>query len=642
MCGLAGRVGLNLNSIDVSPLAGMMDVVAHRGPNAQGYALFGPPDTAPQTGVDSRDLRQQNWPHVRVALGHRRLSIIDLSEAANQPMRSSDGRHWLVFNGAIYNYVELRQELAAKGIGFRTDSDTEVILAAYQYWGEQCVEHFNGMFAFALYDRAQQRIVCCRDRLGIKPFYYAIHNQVLSFGSEIKQLLETDMPRHANPNRVFDYLVVGSTDHDEETCFAGVRQLLPGRRMVIDLAASNVDIQIEKYWSPQPDQAIEDLSQADAAERLRDLLEDSVRLRMRCDVALGSCLSGGLDSSTIVSLMSLVRERDGLDFEQHTFTYRPDHPSIDESHFATLVAERVGAKQHIKQMQPDEVVDRLDRFLWHEEEPIGDLTHVARANVMELARNCGVTVLLDGQGGDELFLGYPRYYIPVCLRYWRTSGLAKAIGEFRKATKHSSISPWRMAASAALFGSVEVRTFFFRQRVLRWINRSFLEKHSIRAVAKAHHLSSDVWELQCRELLQMQLPHLLRHEDRDSMASSIEARTPLLDHRLVEFVMALGVHTKIHDGWTKYCLRSAMEGILPKQIQWRRDKLGFAVPSSDWMEAVMRHANDWLTDDLACEPFVDMDKLRQGMASGRLRGKTLWRILSLEKTMRIFGLSVPP
>lgn len=636
MCGLAGRIGLTNSELDVGPLANMMDAVEHRGPNAQGFALFGLNGEEPKTGADSRELKSKNWPNVRVAFGHRRLSIFDLSAAANQPMSYADGRYWLVFNGAIYNYLELREELESLGLTFRTKSDTEVVLAAYQQWGEHCVDRFNGMFAIAILDREKRKVVCLRDRLGIKPFYYSIVDGVLSFGSEIKQLLEAGVPRKANSRRFFDFLIVGSTDHHEETCFDGVKQLLPSHRMVVDLESGNV--RFDEYWSPQRDDSIAKLSIDDASAQVRELLIDSVRIRMRCDVPLGSCLSGGLDSSTVVTLMSKIREEEGLTFDQHTFTYQPSDPKIDESHYADLVSNHVGAERHISKVDPQQIIEKLDRYLWHEEEPIGALNHFARAEVMANARSKGVTVVLDGQGGDELFLGYPRYYIPAFLRYWKDAGLTKSLREFRLATKNSDTSMTRLTLLALLFGNISLRTLFFRNRVRRWMNRNFLAEHSIREVAEDHHLSSDLWEMQRRDIMQVQLPHLLRHEDRDSMASSIEARTPLLDHRLVEFVMNLGPHTKINDGWTKYSLRTSMEGILPKEIQWRRQKLGFTVPTSKWLNALSDYAKQELSGDIACESFVDPIRLRKGIANGTVSGNTLWRILSVEKTMRIFSL----
>ena len=463
MCGLAGLIGLTVKDLDVAPLANMMDVVHHRGPDAQGYALFSLVDAAPYTGSNSRHLDASPPGNVRVALGHRRLSIIDLSAAANQPMSYADGQYWLIFNGAIYNYIELRQQLQDAGFDFRTHSDTEVILAAYAQWGDRCVERFNGMFAFAIFDRPRRRVFCARDRFGIKPFYYALHNGVLRFGSEIKQLLETGLPRRTNASRVFDYLMVGSTDHHEETCFAGVKQLLPSRRMVITLEPDSADIQIERYWQPQRDLQLVDLPIDEASQRVRELLHDAVRLRMRCDVPLGSCLSGGLDSSTVVALMSQVRAAEGKDFEQHTFTFQPSDPSIDESRFADLVSQQVGAIRHIKTIDPGDVVERLDTFLWHEEEPIGDLTHFARSQVMALAHESGITVVLDGQGGDELFLGYPRYYVPAFLSYWRYEGFRKALREFRRATQNSSQGALRLASAALLFGNVSLRTQYFRR-----------------------------------------------------------------------------------------------------------------------------------------------------------------------------------
>lgn len=638
MCGIAGLVRLEDAELDARLLANMMDIVHYRGPDGQGFALFSHDDATVRTGNDSATLRNGQWPRIDVALGHRRLAIIDLSAAANQPMSYEDERYWIVFNGAIYNYVELRQELQSAGLPFRTTSDTEVILAAYRHWGLHCVDHFNGMFAIAIFDRTKRRVVCFRDRLGIKPFYYTLSDGIFRFASEIKQLLEAGAPRKVNPRLVFDYVISGTTDHCQETCFESVQQLLPSHRLVIQFANGRGKMETARYWQPERRTEHRTLSLESASEQVADLLMDSVKLRMRCDVPLGSCLSGGLDSSSVVTLMAANRKALQQDTPQHTFTYQPDEALIDESHFAKIVSDHVGAESHVTRIDPDELIRLLDTHLWHEEEPIANLSHFARARVMALAKQVGVTVVLDGQGGDELFLGYERYYVPAFLTFLRDYGPFKAFREFWLATRHSKLGMSRLLLYAFLFGNTRVRAMYFKRRASGWMNPSFLKQNDVLEVARTHHLGLDTWEMQRRDMLEIQLPHLLRHEDRDSMASSIEARTPLLDHRLVEFVMSLGLHTKIHDGWTKLVLRHAMRAHLPSEILWRRDKLGFAVPQSKWTTALHAHARQQLTGDLACESFVDAAQVRKRIHDGRIDSHTLWRIMSLEKMMRIFEL----
>lgn len=617
----------------------MMDLVRYRGPDDEGYALLWFGGREAVTGGSAGDLRGRPPTDARVALGHRRLAIIDLSPEAHQPMAYAGGRVWVAFNGEIYNFVELRRDLERRGYTFRSRSDTEVIPAAYLEWGLDCVQQFNGMFAIVLVDVAERRVVAWRDRLGIKPLYYRLADGVLEIGSEIKQLLVGQACPRVNAARLLDHLVFDVTDHHEETCVAGVSQLLPGHRLVVSFGEGGGGrVSVERYWEPRRDPAVERLSVEEAAARVRDLVTDAVRLRMRSDVPLGSCLSGGLDSSTVVCLVSRLRQEQGLDIVQHTFTYQPDDPAIDESGYADLVARICGAVRNVTGVTAEDLGAYLDRHLWHNDEPTGGLSHFARSRVMALVRRTGVTVVLDGQGGDELFLGYERYYVPAFLNMVKRRRVGTALREFILSTRRSAVRLPRMAAYAMMFGSARVRARVLERRARRWANPRLIDGDGMLETARRYHLGLDIWEMQKRELLSVQLPHLLRHEDRDSMAVSVEARVPLLDHRLVEFVMSLPPEHKIRNGWTKYCLRVGMEGILPAEIQWRRHKLGFNVPQERWVRAMDDAVRATLLGDLACEPFVCRDRLRAALEGGRLDARTVWRLYSAERFMRQFGL----
>jgi asparagine synthase (glutamine-hydrolysing) len=516
MCGIAGVFNLDSRPVDLAVLERMSGVIAHRGPDDMGIYV-----------------------DVNVGLVHRRLAIIDLGAGGHQPMVSADGQTCVVFNGEIYNYLELAAELRGHGCTFRSRSDTEVILHAYRIWGRDCVQHFNGMFAIAVWDRNDRSLWLARDRLGVKPLYYAFDGRRLVFGSEIKALREVDgVGRRANPQAIAQYLE-RTYPVDDQTWFDGVQQLPPGTTAHLDARGR---LLAETYWDPA-DLYRRAEPRDDAPARIRELLEDSVRLRLRSDVPVGAHLSGGLDSSSVVALMSRLSE-----VPVHTFSGAfAEGAQYDEREFINVVAQRFGTLHHEVVPGWEVVPQLLPTLIWHMDEPSVGPGLLPQFLVCSLSRDHGVTVVNGGQGGDELFGGYPKY-----LAHHDLAQRARtALGRQRR----------------RLLGGVS-RDF---HRAVRGLD---LRRPGVLADPLANEMYGDV-----RHYLQA----LLHVEDRTSMAVSIESRTPLLDYRLVELAASIPSSDKMAGGVLKSVLRDAMRDLLPSVIVDRRDKRGFPTPIGPWM-----------------------------------------------------------
>lgn len=612
MCGILGLWQRDGGGIEPTVLQRATERLRHRGPDDEGYLLaatargwvqpYGGPDTAlalrlpilPPTPLESVDL----------ALGFRRLSILDLSPAGHQPMASPDGRHWLVLNGEIYNYRELRRELAAQGVEFRSGTDTEVVLAAYRLWGTACVARFNGMWAFAVWDAAQRLLFCARDRFGIKPFYYWLAGPLFAFASELKGLLALPgAPRKPNDPLIYDFLTAGLLDHTEETCFAGLRALPPAHSLLVRVDG----VEQRPYWSLDLERRAEP---GDQAGQFVALFEDAVRLHLRSDVAVGTCLSGGLDSSAIVSVANRLLRREGVidpalvGDRQKTFSACFADPRFDERQHIAHVLAATGAEANFVFPNPAQLLDDLPRLIWHQEEPFGSTSIFAQWCVMRRAAERGVRVLLDGQGADELLAGYHGYFD----YYW--GGLLEQ-GRLTR-LRHE------LAAYRALYGPPWPRLLgrvlrpFLPSALLPLIRRlwrggglglhpdfTHLYRHrrwDDRPAGSADRLHGAL----SRALTHTSLPALLRYEDRNSMAFSIEARVPFLDYRLVEFLFGLPAEAKISAGYTKAVMRRALQGVLPEPIRTRTDKMGFVTPESVWIAGPLR---DWLRDIAASASF---------------------------------------
>jgi asparagine synthase (glutamine-hydrolysing) len=609
----------------------MSNALVHRGPDGEGYVLHGPgrPLRA------GRDLRDDAGPGTAtVGLAHRRLAIIDLTERSDQPMIDERGRCSLVYNGEIYNYLEVRAELERSGHRFRTTGDTEVVLNAYLEWGPDCVQRFVGMWAFALLDLERQSLLLSRDRFGIKPLFYAVVRGELRFASEIKGLLAAqDFAVEPNDDVVRRFMLIGQVDVAGESFFRDIFQLPPAHQAVVPLDAPSV-IRPQRYWElPDPTDVV---STANAPERLEALLRDSVRLHARSDVPVGTCLSGGLDSSAIVCEAELLRQQGQIpSFAHHGFGYVPQDPAHSERRHMDVVTRKTQLEMTYVDDDPGRVLDVIPSIARQQDEPFGTASIVAQWFVFESAARAGLKVMLDGQGADEVLGGYHTYLPMIArahLRRWRLLRYAQLAAEHRKLLGAAPLTPLDAVASAVpavrRVGDGRARALTPAAALLSPGFRGAWHRADEGALA-----ARSINEI-LRRATTLQLPALLRFEDRNSMAHSIEARVPFLDHRLVEFAFRLPGDQKIHGVVTKHVLREALVGILPEPIRARTDKVGFrADPGITWTFAARhrdvlvrsgtRFEDRWF-DRGALERLIDTtDRTQENEYA-------LWRAISLK------------
>jgi asparagine synthase (glutamine-hydrolysing) len=612
MCGIAGLVSTgSIPAGDALPV--MLELQAHRGPDGAG-----------------------NWISAdgRVQLGHRRLSILDLSERGAQPKLDSTGRYVLTYNGEIYNYLELRSELQGRGHSFHTGTDTEVILEAYKAWGEQCLQRFNGMFSFALYDRQKQQLFCARDRYGEKPFLSASTPERFAFASEYKALLALPwIRRDIDDFRLLRGLHTPSTGFDSErqTVFPAIQQLLPGEALRLD--CRSMQQRIWRYWDLQPNAELTALPEAEAIARFGELLTDAVRIRMRSDVPVGSCLSGGLDSSAIVSL---IRQRIAPDGDYHTFTGRFPGTSADEWSYAEPVIAASRVTSHVVEPTSAGFAAELGEFLWANELPVGSSSQYAQYCVFRLAKQQGVTVLLDGQGADEFLGGYEQYfrvYVQALRERGDTERLQRELPAIRQRYPLALTPPSRGWRDRLPF---RLRRWLSQQlgigsNLLYGLNsdaaRQVAQQNQRGRVERFHALSSALYQ----DSYRMGLTTLLRYGDRNSMAHSREVRLPFCDHRLAELALSLPPEMLMGEVQTKRLLRESMRGILPELVRSRWNKQGFRPPQDTWFQGpLLTMAEDLLhSRSFLDSPYWDapwwhrlLDRLKAGESQ---LGWTLWQ-----------------
>ena len=552
MCGIAGIIDKNGKSITLNEIKEMTDAIIHRGPDGEGFFI------------------EKNF-----AFGHRRLSIIDLSEKASQPMHYLQ-KYTIVFNGEIYNYIELRDQLIKQNYTFSSESDTEVILAAYAYWGESCVEQFNGMWAFALYDKTKQQIFCSRDRFGIKPFYFCEVGERLCFGSEIKQLLPFLPENIVNKQILLDYLFIGVEEYNYQTFFKDIQKLPQGHNLIYELKSGSYEI--KPYYEINIDEKIGKLSFNEAKDRFKGLFEDSINLRLRSDVKVGSCLSGGLDSSSIAVTAAQKYNTESTDDKFGAVHARSIEKNTDESDLAQIVAETANLDLHFTSPDQKDFEKILEDVIKIQEEPFGSPSIMMQYFVFQKAKDEGLVVMLDGQGGDELLLGYDRYFVA-----WLHSikGISRLFN-FRKIVSNSKLSSLQLLKYYLYFSNSKVRKAKIRRK-FSFIKEEYLTQLNTGLLQKLSHGFHSLAGLQKDEVLKYQLPHLLKYEDKNSMAHSIESRLPFLDYRLLEFALSLPPDYKIKKGWSKYILRKSMDNQLDKEVLWRKNKFGFEAPMKIWM-----------------------------------------------------------
>ena len=554
MCGIAGIVNRRDSPVSRAELKRMTDIVSHRGPDGEGFYI-----------------------EANVGLGHRRLAIIDLTEAGVQPMHSADGDLVIVFNGEIYNYLELRDELVALGRTFHSHSDTEVILEAYRVWGQDCVNRLNGMWGFAIYDRRSHLLFCSRDRFGVKPFYYYASADLFVFGSEIKQLLDFVPSRLANHTELGTFLIAGMTDYSTRTFFRDVHKLAAGHNLLVD--TRNGRFEIKPYYRLVPVD-LEHSTEDEVFSSFAELFKDSIRIRLRSDVAVGTSLSGGLDSSAIATFASRY---------YHSATDKPfcaltgisPDPATDESNYARLIVEASKLKWIKTRIEFEDFERSLPRLVYHQDEPFPTLSLVMQYHVMQASREHQIPVLLDGQGADETLLGYISYFGFDVLNAWSQNGPSAAFQAFRSAGRQNpELSPLKILRYMASFSNINLKYHLFK-RAFRFLHDT---PELPEALKQGAATIGDRVEFQKAELFSLKLPALLRYEDRNSMAWSIEARLPFLDYRLVELMVGLPQRFKLREGWTKHILRQTIDKHVPDAIAWRKNqnRLCRSGPAMDW------------------------------------------------------------
>ncbi len=627
MCGICGIYHKDRQQpIEEELLHRMSRSMQHRGPDAEGYHIDG-----------------------NLGLGHQRLSIIDLSTSANQPMANEDGNLWIVFNGEIYNYVELRQGLLAKGHRFRSNSDVEVIIHLYEEEGQACLKRLNGMFAFAIWDARDRTLFAARDRFGIKPFYFTQNQDSFLFASEIKALLHTDLVRpELNRNALQDYLTFQFC-LGEKTLFQNIDKLLPGHCLVLKPDGS---LQIDKYW--ELDFSIDfGHDESYFEHQLLRLLEDAVRLQLRADVPLGAHLSGGLDSSAIAGLAS---ELFGTPIKTFSGGFR-DNPQYDETQYARIVARQFDSEYHEVFPSADEFVRVFERLIYHMDEPAAGPGLFPQYFVSELASQ-HVKVVLGGQGGDEIFGGYSRYliaYLEECLK----GGIKGGQDNSKYVVTFKSILPnlQQLQGYEPLLGYFWQKGLFESEdhRYFRLIDRSSSTRHLIHADYLPRENEYDIFEsyrsifysANCKSLINKMtwfdmktlLPALLQVEDRMSMAVSLESRVPLLDHRIAELVAAMPPMVKYNGGRSKHIFRQAIRHIVPAPILERTDKMGFPVPLTEWFRKgpVRDYVRDMLQGETSrSRGFIRIDQVENLLNTEQPFGRGIWGLLCLEQWMRTF------
>ncbi len=574
MCGICGIFEFRAGTDKETVTRRMMSVMKHRGPDDEGV-----------------------WSDKKISMGFVRLSIIDLNHSANQPMTDDESRYVITFNGEIYNYIEIREKLISKGHRFKTGSDTEVLLKAYAEWGKESFSMFNGMFAFAIYDRYSGKLILVRDRYGVKPLYYFFDSEKFIYASEIQPILDAYPElRETNDEAVFNYLVFNRTDYDETTFFRRIKKLRQGHYAEIETTAG-----FRQWYNLK-----QRLGENDGKGSLIELLESSVKLRLRSDVPVGVCLSGGLDSSTIMSI--LTRKFGRRDINSFSAVYGGSFEH-DESRFINEYRDEI-SDMHFITPDHDTLFNDMEDFVNAHGEPIPSTSPYAQYKVMEIAKK-KVKVTLDGQGADEELAGYHyffgNYFKELLLRF-RFITLAAEMISYRR--RHHSLYAYKTFLYFLLPAYLKTR---LRSRKAGYISEGFYSEYkSGNKIAGELYSSGSLNEALLRHF-EMKLEHLLKWEDRNSMHFSLEARLPFLDYRVVEHCLSLPSKEIIRQGMTKHILRRQTAGLLPESIRDRTDKTGFDTPEDEWFRK--ENFREFISDVINSESFRGMGYVNPDMAS---------------------------
>lgn len=609
MCGLWASIGFSVDRAAI-------DLVEHRGPDDSGWEVV-------QTSKGP------------LSLGSRRLAIIDVSESGVQPMHLPNENLSIVYNGEVYNHAMLRDELKKNGYTFTSLTDTEVVLTAYAHWGTKCLEYLKGMFAFVIWDQDKECLFIARDRFGIKPLYWFADEAGIAFSSEVKQFASIpSFTYRISKDVAYEYLSSGITDHRRETMFSDVFQLMAGEFLIIDLKTWQFDEKpnVQTWYEFAANPIEVEMEMEAASSHFYDLLKISVQEHLVSDVAVGSCLSGGIDSSAIVALASESK----IQLRSVTAVFKD--VEINEKAYADDVIQHIGINGVFVEPSLKDLISNIDAMHYSQDFPTASSSVFAQWCVFDAAAKLGIKVMLDGQGADEQLGGYSDSVIAYHAGLIRNGKWIRLFDELlARPLSQSPVSGFTRALLSALPNSMQ--RFVRRLRGLEapeWLNAKFCAgrdsvlpfRDSFSALSRDHFLKSS-------------LPALLRYEDRNSMAHSIEARVPFLDHNIVEFLQCVPDNQKISKGFTKLILRRAIEKFIPYSVAWRQDKIGFATPQSRWLLIENNHlVKDSISDVATRFPEIfDEAKLREmfeNLKNTNIDHQALWRICSFSSWTRAF------
>lgn len=544
----------------------MAKALEHRGPDGEGFWIN---------------------EHQEIGFAHKRLAILDLSSAGTQPMHYL--HYTIIFNGAIYNYLELKKELESRGYVFKSASDTEIIPAAYDYWGKECLQQFDGMFAFAIWNEKDKELFIARDRFGEKPLFYHTNENSFVFASEMKGLWAAGIPKSINNNALLQYLgagIISNPNNPSATFYRHINKLPAAHYLLYNTIKNNITI--TRYWNVEKTKQTALLSEPESIEQFQFLLNQSVALRLRSDVAVGTSLSGGLDSSSIAAIIQQLVSENKYSSDFKTFSAVFPGFEKDESSYVQEITRQFHLQNFTITPTAQDFITDFEKLLYHQEEPFQSSSIYAQYKVYKLAKQHAVTVLLDGQGADETLAGYTKYYHWYWQELVRKGNFSKLYAE-RKATAHNQLkTDWGiknyLAAFAPFFASRQLSKKLKKQITKNsLLTQDFIHTYFDETVTEkpiVNNLSDILTYNTCTNGLE----DLLRYADRNAMAFGLETRLPFLNHELVEFVLHLPGSYKIRNGFTKYILRAAMQNKLPHNIVWRKDKVGFEPPQKEWLQ----------------------------------------------------------
>ena len=625
MCGIAGIVS-KTNQIQMSEtIYAMSQSIKHRGPDGEGFLLCNETSQVPFFSEETPDGNKQSTRYVfnpraslqntpvnfNLAFAHRRLSIIDLTEAGHQPMCDVLSKHWITFNGEIYNYIELKKELQDKGHQFVTQTDTEVLIEAYKEWGIDCLKKLNGMFSFSLFDVENNSLFCARDRVGVKPFYYINNHRAFAFASEYKAFIKSGLIKfEVNNTQQVEFLTQATLETSEESLFKNIKELKPAHYLLYNLSSHQLEI---KQYYELPTEDVIQKTDAELIHLIEKKLVTAIKLRLRSDVAIGSCLSGGLDSSIIAGIINYLQPNETLKLFTATF---PDEV-FNESNYAKLVVDKTRADWYTVTPTAEEFFKDIETLNYSQDLPVWSTSTYSQHRVMQLAHQQNIKVVLDGQGADELFAGYNHHYIAL----WKERFSLKKLHDAKSSIKH----PYKLFAKQLLKEKLNLQVDYST-----YFNNSFINQSPNSTIP--NNLNQAL-----KEDYNGRLKSFLKCEDRCSMAFGIESRVPFADDvDLVNLLFSIQGNKKIKQGVSKYLLREASKQFIPKQIYERKDKIGFETPVVNWLLIYKKQVLETILTQLS---FINKEKLNQEFDSLLInRPHFVLRLYSLSIWQKVYSV----